>query len=105
MMARRDRRPMLPVAHCTTRYRSANSSVLELGHPPRWTLLHERLHPLAWFVGVLERPEHGLVVDGAIPLVEHALEMNSRVGRRLQDLLDRGNSRSAQRLVRHDAGD
>src|SRR4051812_29712085 len=98
MTVRSARVPMLPVAHWTTRYVRGWSAIVEPRHPARWALLHERPHALARLVRVIERPEHRLVVDQPIALVEHALHMHTRVRGRVEHLL-RGLDRSGPQLV------
>ena len=92
-----------PLHDPVRRHASVPSSVCgtQLGRP----LLHERPHALAGLGRVVERPEHRLVVDVAVALVEHALHVHPRLGRGLQDLLGGLDGRGPQVVVGHDPRD
>src|SRR6516162_2889064 len=74
-----------------------------LGHPIRSPFLHECRHAFARLGGVIEGPEHGLVVDQPIALVEHAFGVHTRVGRGLEDLADCFERGLSQPVVGSDA--
>ena len=79
---------------------------MEIGRDPlRRALLHERPHALAGFVRVLERPEHRLVVDEPVALVQHALHVHAGVRRGPQHLAGGLERRVTQLVVGHDTTD
>ena len=92
-----------PLHDPVRRHASVPSSACgtQLGRP----LLHERPHALAGLGRVVERPEHRLVVDVAVALVEHALHVHARLGRGLHDLLGGLDRRGPQVVVGHDPRD
>src|SRR5687768_6248190 len=73
------------------------SSLLQVRRDPVGrALLHERPHALARLVGVVDGPEHRLVIDEAVTLVQHPLDVHARGRRGAQHLLGRLSCRVPQ---------